>query len=112
MQGLHSRFGSVAAAKPCQRRRQLSPKAVMVSSPRMSTRPRSQAGPPMTLGNMRANGVRSLDVCCWLCHHRAILSTDPWPDHVPVPSFGPRMVCTRCGIIGAARPNWREPPWR
>jgi hypothetical protein len=25
----------------------------------------------------------------------------PWPDHVPVPSFGPRMVCTRCGIIGA-----------
>jgi hypothetical protein len=29
---------------------------------------------------------------------------------VPVPAFGPRMVCTRCGIIGAdARPNWREP---
>jgi hypothetical protein len=27
---------------------------------------------------MRANGVRSLDVCCWLCHHRAILSADPW----------------------------------
>ena len=67
----------------------------------------------MTLGNMRANGVRSLDVCCWLCHHRAILSADPWPDHVPVPSFGPRMVCTRCGIIGAdARPNWREQPAR
>jgi hypothetical protein len=28
----------------------------------MSIRPRSQAGLPMTLGNMRANGVRSLDV--------------------------------------------------
>jgi hypothetical protein len=28
---------------------------------------------PMTLGNMRANGVRSLDVCCWVCHHRAIM---------------------------------------
>jgi hypothetical protein len=26
-----------------------------------------------------------------------------------VPSFGPRMVCTKCGIIGAdARPNWLE----
>jgi hypothetical protein len=25
----------------------------------------------MTLGNMRANGVRSLDVCCRLCHHQA-----------------------------------------
>jgi hypothetical protein len=26
-----------------------------------------------------------------------------------VPAFGPRMVCTACGIIGAfARPNWQE----
>jgi hypothetical protein len=49
----------------------------------------------LTLGNMRANGVRSLDVSCWQCRHRAILSADPWPDHVRVPSFGPRMVCTR-----------------
>jgi len=77
--------------------------------PSMSTRARSQPGPPMTLGNMRANGVRSLDVC----HHRAILSADLWPDHVPVPSFGSRMVCTRCGTIGAdARPNWQEQPQR
>jgi hypothetical protein len=68
---------------------------------------------PMTLGNMRSNGVRSLDVSCWQCHHQAIVSADPWPDHVPVPSFGPRMVCTRCGIIGAdARPNWNERPER
>jgi hypothetical protein len=55
----------------------------------------------MTLGNMRADDVRSLDVCCWVCHHRTILSADPWSDDVPVPTFGPRMVCTRCGIIGA-----------
>jgi hypothetical protein len=68
---------------------------------------------PMTLGNMRENGVRSLDVSCWNCHHRAILSADSYPDHVPVPTFGPRMVCTRCGIIGAdARPNWKEQPPR
>jgi hypothetical protein len=44
----------------------------------------------MTLGDRRANGVRSLDVSCWQCHHRAILSADPWPDHMPVPAFGPR----------------------
>jgi hypothetical protein len=68
---------------------------------------------PMTLGNMRANGVRSLDVSCWQCHHQAIVSAAPWPDDVPVPSFGPRMVCMRCGIIGAdARPNWKERPER
>jgi hypothetical protein len=79
----------------------------------MSKRPRSEVGQPMSLGNMRANGVRSLDVSCWQCHHRTILRADPWPDHVPVPSFGPRMVCTRCGIVGAdARPNWKEQPPR
>jgi hypothetical protein len=79
----------------------------------MSTRPRSPAGDPMTLGNMRGNGVRSLDVLCWRCHHRTILSADPWSDDVAVPAFGPRMVCTRCGIIGAdARTNWQEQPQR
>jgi hypothetical protein len=69
----------------------------------MSNRPRSQTGPPMTLGNMRANGARSLAVSCHLCHHEAVLSADSWPDDVPVPTFGPRMVCTRCGIVGAAQ---------
>jgi hypothetical protein len=44
----------------------------------------------MTLGNMRANGVRSLDVSCWQCHHRAILSADPWFVHVPVLTFAPQ----------------------
>ena len=38
---------------------------------------------------MRANGVRSLDVSCWNCHHRAIRSAAP-TDDVPVPTFGPR----------------------
>ena len=52
-------------------------------------RPRSPAGDPMTLGNMRANGVRSLDVRQY--HHEAVLSADRWPDHMPVPAFGPRM---------------------
>jgi hypothetical protein len=27
---------------------------------------------PMPLGNMRANGVRSLSVSCWLGHHDAM----------------------------------------
>jgi hypothetical protein len=64
---------------------------------------------PMTLGNMRANGVRSLSVYCVVCHHEAVLDVEAWPDHVPVPAFGPRMVCAHCGVIGAdARPNWKE----
>ena len=66
---------------------------------------------PMTLGNMRANGVRTLAVYCegCRCHHEAIIDVSGFPDDVPVPSFGPRMVCTVCGAIGAdARPNWNE----
>jgi hypothetical protein len=64
---------------------------------------------PMTLGNMRANGVHSLAVSCYLCHHRVIMSADPWPDDAPLPTFGPRMVCTRCGIIAAdVRPHRQE----
>jgi hypothetical protein len=31
----------------------------------------------MTLGNMRANGVRALAVSCWECHHQAV---PPMPD--------------------------------
>ena len=31
----------------------------------------SVPGPPMTLGNMRSLGVRSLAVMCELCHHKA-----------------------------------------
>lgn len=64
---------------------------------------------PMTLGNMRQHGVRSLSVTCSICHHEAIMSAEPWQDEIPVPSSGLRMVCARCGMVGAvARPNWRE----
>src|ERR1700681_3126540 len=76
---------------------------------RMAPRRLNEPIEPMTLGNMRANGVRSLDVSCWLCHHRTVLSAERWADHVPVATFGPHMVCTSCGIIAAdARPNWPE----
>jgi hypothetical protein len=50
---------------------------------------------------MRASGVHSLAVSCHLCHHEAIISAALWPDDVPVPVFGPRMVCT------PMRDHWR-----
>jgi len=65
----------------------------------------------MTLGNMRANGVCTLVVWCHGrgCNHEAILDVSSYVDDVPVPAFGPRLVCTVCGAIGAdARPNWNE----
>ncbi len=63
----------------------------------------------MTLSNMRANVVRSLFVYCVACHHEAIVRVDNYDAALTVPSFGPRMVCTVCGAIGAdVRPNWNE----
>jgi hypothetical protein len=73
--------------------------------------PRSRyTGPPAALSNMRAQGVRSIEAYCYICHHSAVLSGDRWPDDLPVPWFKPRMVCTGCGIIGEAdvRANWKE----
>jgi hypothetical protein len=34
---------------------------------------------------MRENGVRSLSVSCWLCHHGVVLAVDRWTAAVPVP---------------------------
>jgi hypothetical protein len=71
--------------------------------------PRSPApSVSMTLANMRQQGVRSLSVSCWLCHHAAVLAVDRWADDVPVPSFGPHGLArpaassaTTRGRIGA-----------
>jgi hypothetical protein len=45
-------------------------------------------GEPLTLGNMRANGVRSLDVL----PSPGDPKRRPWPDDVPVPAFGPSLA--------------------
>ncbi len=62
---------------------------------------------PMTLGNMRANGVRTLDV--WYgahgCNHHSVLDVSNYSDDVPVPAFGPRMVCTVCGAQSVPTPG-------
>jgi hypothetical protein len=64
---------------------------------------------PMDLANMRQNGVRSLAVQCRGCRHEVIMNVDHLPGDVTVPSLGPKMVCTKCGTIGAdVRPNWLE----
>jgi hypothetical protein len=64
---------------------------------------------PMMLANMRENGVRALDIRCPQCHHETVMNVDYLPGDLTVPSFGPKMVCTKCGIIGAdVRPNWRD----
>jgi ribosomal protein S27E len=64
---------------------------------------------PMDLANMRQNGGRSLDVQCWRCRHRTIINADHWPADLPVKSSEPRMVCTKCGTVGAdVRPRVQQ----
>jgi hypothetical protein len=64
---------------------------------------------PMTLGDMRENGVRGLYVVCGACGYKAVVNADCFADDVQVPSIGPRMWCKRCRHLGTtAVPNWIE----
>ena len=48
----------------------------------------------MTLGNMPANGARTLAAWCLGrgCNHFRALDVSDYPDDLPVPSFGPRLL--------------------
>jgi hypothetical protein len=46
---------------------------------------RSKPGPPMTLANMRANGVRAVAATCEACNHQADVSVDAMPETLTVP---------------------------
>jgi hypothetical protein len=62
---------------------------------------------PMSLGNMRSLGPRSLYVICNACGHHMTFNVDEWPDELLVPSFGQHIECTKCGHLGASvRPDW------
>jgi hypothetical protein len=67
--------------------------------------------PPMTLGNMREHGIRSIDAYCQStgCGHESTLIVDSLPDDLPVPDVGLRLRCSRCGSRAIhTRPNWAE----
>ena len=61
-------------------------------------KPRPPA-PPMTLGKMRENGVRSLNVDCLACGHQAMVNMDAYPEDLTVQSFadGTWKTCSKCG---------------
>ena len=40
---------------------------------------------PMTLANMRENGVRSVVATCAKCSHEGVLDVQRWPADTPVP---------------------------
>ena len=52
---------------------------------------------PMTLANMRAMGVHSIDAACEDCRHEATVNVDALPDHLYVPDVALRLRCSACG---------------
>jgi hypothetical protein len=69
----------------------------------------------MDLANMRRNGVRNLIAYCLndACRHQALIDVSSYPADTPVPWFGGKVVCAKCGARGRhidVRPNWKEKP--
>ena len=63
--------------------------------------------PPMTLRNMRENGVRMITATCSNCGHSADVNVDRLPETVHVPTVGQRLRCGECGSKTIkTRPAW------
>jgi hypothetical protein len=70
---------------------------------------RAETIEPVTLAHIRSHGCRDLLVYCGSgrCHHIVTMNADWLPDETSVRSLCARMVCTRCGMVGADdRPDW------
>jgi hypothetical protein len=71
----------------------------------------NQSEPLMTLGNMRALGVRCLLVSCMVCRYEIAICVDRYADDIEVRSFRSCMKCAKCGSEDVqVRPNWAEAP--
>jgi DNA-directed RNA polymerase subunit RPC12/RpoP len=68
---------------------------------------RSKPGPPMSLANMRLNGVRMVTASCANCGRSADVNVDALPERVHVPEAGKRLRCSQCGgKTISTRPAW------
>jgi hypothetical protein len=54
-------------------------------------------GPPMSLANMRQNGVREIIAACAACGHKADVNVDALAETIAVPKVGQRLRCSQCG---------------
>ena len=68
----------------------------------------SYAGPAMTLGNMRALGITSIDVKCG-CGREAVVDAYGWPSSIEIPTLRWRLKCKECGGRPIdVRPDWTQ----
>jgi hypothetical protein len=65
-------------------------------------------GPPMTLNDMRAIGVRAIAASCY-CGHSARVDVSGLSGAIEVPSLRARLRCVICGARPAdVRPDWLQ----
>ncbi len=89
----------------------------MIRPPRNPRRAYDHHGreiPPMTLGNMREHGVRSVQAHCQeaSCGHSTSLNVDGLSDDFPVTDIALRLWCSRCGSRNVkSQPDWSEGEW-
>jgi len=63
----------------------------------------------ITLGEMRASGVRGLLICCsdYRCSHSITVNADQWPDETRLSDLEKQFTCSVCGRKGAeVRPDF------
>jgi hypothetical protein len=79
-----------------------------IDKSKIGTMRESNKGPAMTLGNMRALGITSIDVTC-ACKREAIVDASGWPDAIEIPELCWRLKCSECGDRPVdVRPDWTQ----
>ena len=72
---------------------------------------RAPPGPPMSLANMRLNGVRMVTASCANCGREADVNVDALPETMTVPGAANRLRCSQCGAKTiSTRPAWHTSP--
>jgi hypothetical protein len=64
---------------------------------------REKPGPPMTLGNMRQNGVRAVIAMCESCGHKADVNVDALPETIFVLKQAGASDAATAGANGSIR---------
>jgi hypothetical protein len=60
---------------------------------------------------LRSHGISQLLAYCGsiTCNHQVVMDADHLSDDTLIRPLGNRMVCSRCGHVGAdVRPNWAQ----
>ena len=66
---------------------------------------------PITLANMRQNGVRIVIATCASCGRSADVNVDALSETLTVPEAGGRLRCSSCGgKTISTRPAWHTSP--